>query len=72
MWLKQKTSDLPTDYQTGSCHGKKKDDEGEHMGRVEKSWKSNYNGEKRQQNVNLNRYLRKIDTFSPNHNSQQK
>lgn len=34
---------------------KKKDDEGEHRGRVEKSWKSHYNGEKRQQNVNLNR-----------------
>lgn len=51
---------------------KKKVDEGEHMGRVKKSWKSNYNGGEKQQNVNLNRYLRKIDPFSPNHDSQQK
>ena len=32
-----KKRNLPTDYQTGSCHGgKRKDDEGEHKGKIKK------------------------------------
>lgn len=35
-YKKKKKWDLPIDYQTGSCHGGKKDGEGEHKGRVKK------------------------------------
>lgn len=46
--------------------GVNKDDEGEHMGRVKKRWKSNYNGENRQHNVNLNRHLSNLDLCASN------
>lgn len=42
MWLKKKW-DLPIDYQTGSCHGKKQDDG--NIGKSKEMMK-NYNGEK--------------------------
>lgn len=48
---KKKRRDLPIDYQTGSCHGGKKDGEGEHKEYIRKVITMG----KGQQNVKLNR-----------------